>query len=122
MSNENKPQLDFSSQDGGIPPHQQPYRWLILALLWLLYFSFGVVTRSPSPLVTPIIRDLQMSYGQMGFVLGSWQMNYIVFAIAAGIIMDRWGIRRSILLGALVTGLSVLLRSLLNELRNAEKN
>jgi cyanate permease len=96
---------------GDVPPHQQHYRWLILALLWLLYFSFGVVTRSPSPLVTPIIRDLQMSYGQMGFVLGSWQMTYIVFAITAGVIMDRWGIRRSIFFGALVIGLSAVLRS-----------
>jgi len=94
-----------------IAPHQQPYRWLILALLWLLYFSFGVVTRAPSPLVTPIIRDLDMSYGQMGFVLGSWQMTYIVFAIGAGVIMDRWGIRRSLFLGALVIGLSAALRA-----------
>lgn len=94
-----------------VPLHQQPYRWFILLLLWLLYFSFGVVTRSPSPLVTPIIHDLHMTYSQMGFVLGSWQMTYIVFAIAAGIIMDRWGIRRSILFGALVIGLSALLRS-----------
>ena len=95
-----------------VPPHQRPYRWLILALLWLLYFAFGVVTRSPSPLVTPIIRDLQMSFGQMGFVLGSWQMTYIVFAIAAGVIMDRWGIRRAIFFGALVIALSAVLRSM----------
>jgi MFS transporter, CP family, cyanate transporter len=94
-----------------IAPHQRPYRWLILVLLWLLYFSFGVVTRSPSPLITPIIQDLKISYGQMGFVLGSWQMVYIIIAIAAGIIMDRWGIRKSIFLGALVIGLSSLLRS-----------
>ncbi len=83
----------------------------MLALLWLLYFSFGVVTRSPSPLVTPIMRDLEMSFAQMGFILGSWQMTYIVLAIAAGVIMDRWGIRRSIFFGALVIGLSAVLRS-----------
>lgn len=106
-------QLDSVSSDtsADIPPHQRPYRWLILALLWLLYFSFGVVTRSPSPLVTPIIQDLKMSYGQMGFVLGSWQMTYIALAIFAGVIMDRWGIRRSIFVGALVIGLSAVLRS-----------
>ena len=98
-------------ESAGVPPHQQPYRWFLLLLLWLLYFSFGVVTRSPSPLVTPIIRDLQMTYSQMGLVLGSWQMIYIVFAIAAGIIMDRWGLRRAILFGAVVMGLSALLRA-----------
>lgn len=106
-------QLDRVTRDysSNVPPHQQRYRWLILALLWLLYFSFGVVTRSPSPLITPIIRDLEMSYGQMGFVLGSWQMTYIILAIAAGVLMDRWGIRRSIFLGALVIGISTILRS-----------
>ena len=24
-------------------PYQEPYRWVMLALLWLLYFSFGLV-------------------------------------------------------------------------------
>ena len=91
--------------------HQMPFRWVMLALLWLLYFSFGVVTRSPSPLITPIIEDLKMSYGQMGFVLGSWQMTYIVLAIMAGIIMDRWGIKKSIFAGALIIGLSAILRA-----------
>ncbi len=91
--------------------HQMPFRWVMLALLWLLYFSFGMVTRSPSPLITPIINDLKMSYGQMGFVLGSWQMTYIVLAIMAGIIMDRWGIKKSIFVGALIIGLSAILRS-----------
>lgn len=47
----------------------------------------------------------------MGMVLGAWQMTYIVFAIAAGMIMDRWGIKRSIFFGALVIGLSSVLRA-----------
>ena len=47
-----------------------------------------------------------MSFAQLGFILGSWQMTYIVLAIAAGVIMDRWGIRRSIFCGSLVIGLS----------------
>ena len=82
----------------------------MLGLLWLLYFAFGLVIRSMSPLITPVLRDLNMSYGQMGFVLGSWQMTYIAFAILAGVIMDRWGIRNSIFLGTLVMGLSISLR------------
>ena len=99
------------SSTANIELHKMRYRWVMLGLLWLLYFSFGVVTRSSSPLVTPIIRDLGMSYGQMGFVLGSWQMTYIVLAIMAGIIMDRWGIKKSIFAGALIIGLSAILRA-----------
>jgi cyanate permease len=96
------------------PTAEDPYRWVMLGLLWLLYFAFGIVVRSISPLVTPILRDLGMSYGQMGFVLGSWQMTYIAFAILAGVIMDRWGIRNSIFFGTLVMGLSISLRFFAN--------
>jgi len=92
-------------------PYSHPFRWVMLALLWLIYFSFGLVSRSPSPMVTPIIRDLNMSHGLMGFVMGSWQMTYILVAVFAGLILDRWGIRKSIFVGALIIGLSALLRA-----------
>jgi cyanate permease len=38
-------------------------------------------------------------------------MTYIVLAIMAGIIMDRWGIKKSIFAGALIIGLSATLRA-----------
>jgi hypothetical protein len=47
----------------------------MLALLALLYASFGLVTRSVAPLVTPILRDLQITYSEMGLILGSWQLT-----------------------------------------------
>jgi len=37
------------------------YRWVMLLLLWLLYIAFGLVARSITPLVTPILNDLRMS-------------------------------------------------------------
>jgi MFS transporter, CP family, cyanate transporter len=92
-------------------PHTHPYRWVMLTLLWLIYFSFGLVARSPSPLVTPIIKDLNVTFGQMGFILGSWQMTYILVAVMAGVILDRWGIRKSIFVGVLIIGLSASLRA-----------
>ena len=87
-----------------------PYRWVMLALLWLLYTSFGIVSRSIFPLVTPILADLELSYSQMGLILGSWQLTYIFAALVAGTILDRWGIRKSIFVGAIVIGLSASLR------------
>ena len=89
---------------------QAGYRWVMLGLLWLLYFNFGLVFRSLSPLVTPILKDLHMSYGQMGLVLGSWQFTYLIFAVLAGIMIDKWGVRKSLFLGSLVIGLSAGLR------------
>ena len=88
----------------------ESYRWVMLALLWLLYAAFGLVSRSISPLITPILKDLDMSYGQMGLVLGSWQMTYIAVAVVAGVIIDKWGVRKSLLVGVVVIGLSAALR------------
>ncbi len=86
------------------------YRWIMLLLLWLLYIAFGLVARSITPLVTPILNDLRMSYSQMGFILGSWQLTYILVALVAGAILDRWGVRKSIFAGALIIGLSASIR------------
>jgi cyanate permease len=86
------------------------YRWVILALLWLLYVAFGLIQRAIAPLVTPILADLDLSYTQMGFILGSWQLTYIAAAIVAGALIDRWGIRKSLLAGTIFLGLSSALR------------
>jgi len=89
---------------------QSRYRWIMLFLLWLLYIAFGLVARSITPLITPILNDLRMSYSQMGFILGSWQLTYILVALVAGAILDRWGVRKSIFAGALIIGLSASIR------------
>ena len=86
------------------------YRWIILSIVWLLYAAFGLNMRSISPLVTPILSDLRMSHGEMGLILGSWQFVYIPFSIAAGIAMDRWGIRKTLFAGALIMAVSEGLR------------
>ncbi|MFC2007846.1 CynX/NimT family MFS transporter [Chloroflexota bacterium] len=91
-------------------PYQQGYRWVILALLCLAYFAFVVIARCISPLVTPILEDLNISYSQMGMILGSWQLTYIVVAIIAGTIIDRLGLRKALFVGIAIVGLSGILR------------
>lgn len=82
----------------------------MLALAWLIYATFGLISRSIAPLITPILKDLGMSYGQMGLILGSWQLTYIAVAIVAGAIIDKWGIRKSLFAGTVIIGLSAVLR------------
>ena len=57
----------------GIEPYQMQYRWVMLALVWLLYCSFGLVARSIVPLITPILEGLNISYSNMGIILGAGQ-------------------------------------------------
>jgi predicted MFS family arabinose efflux permease len=70
-------------------PQLSSYQWIMLALLALLYASFGLVTRSMAPLVTPILRDLRMSYSEMGLILGSWQLTFMGGSIVAGMFLDN---------------------------------
>jgi sugar phosphate permease len=83
---------------------------VILSLLWLLYAAFGLIQRAIAPLVTPILADLDLSFTEMGLILGSWQLTYIGAALVAGTVIDRWGVHKSLLAGAAILGLSSALR------------
>ena len=88
-----------------------PYRWVVLCGVWLIYFSFGLTVAALGPLVTPITDDLNMTFSEMGTVLGAWPLVYILAALPCGFLIDRIGPRRGLLIAALIMGLSGLLRS-----------
>src|SRR3546814_3725857 len=66
-------------------------RWVLLFGVWLVYLCFGMTTVSLAPVIGPITRDLGLSHGAMGSVLGIWQLVYIVAAIPCGALLDRLG-------------------------------
>jgi cyanate permease len=86
----------------------------MLALVWLLYVCFGMVTQSLAPLVTPVRADLGLSYTQVGIILGAWPLAYVMVAAIAGSMMDRVGVRASLGIGILMVALSAVLRGLAN--------
>ena len=94
------------------PPQKAESRnpWVLLGAAWLLYVAFGVGNRAISPLVSPILADLNISYGQMGLILGAWQFTYIFVAVFLGVLIDRFGAGRCLTIGGFIMGLSLLLR------------
>jgi cyanate permease len=86
------------------------YSYLMLALGWLIYFSFGLINTAIAPLVSPIMRDLNLTYTQMGIITGAWQLLYIFSAQPLGMIIDRFGVFRSLFLGSLIVSISALMR------------
>ena len=64
------------------------YRWVMLAGVWLAYFSFGVVQGGIPPLIGPVSEDLGLNRSTMGTVLGAWPLIYILTAIPAGALLD----------------------------------
>ncbi len=87
-------------------------RWLMLAGVWCLYFSFGLAVTGLAPLVSVIVDDLKMSHTAMGGVLGAWQLVYVFSAVPCGALLDRLGPRRALFIGALLVAASSLARSL----------
>ncbi|MCC6174589.1 MAG: MFS transporter [Chloroflexi bacterium] len=83
----------------------------MLALSWSVYFGFGLVSTSLAALITPIRRDLGLSYSEVGVILGAWQLVYIVVAYPAGLFVDTLGTRRAVALGVALVALSALGRS-----------
>lgn len=102
--------ISRSPNDAISPPSHE--RWFILAGVWLVYFCFGIVMVSMAPLVTPISKDLEISNSTMGLILGAWPLTYIVAALPAGILLDRFGARSMLFLAAFIIAMSAVARSL----------
>ena len=83
----------------------------MLGGVWLIYFGFGLLSAAMAPLVDPIGRDLGLSHTTMGAILGAWPLVYIAAAAPCGAFVDRFGLRWSLLLAALVIAASGGLRA-----------
>jgi CP family cyanate transporter-like MFS transporter len=108
---------DWTSSEGfadietpGFSPSSHPYRWVMLAGAWLIYFCFGLTFTALAPLVRPISQELGLSHSEMGLVLGSWSLVYIASAVPCGALLDRFGPRRALFAAAMIMGLSGCLR------------
>ena len=75
------------------------YRWWLLGALCGIYIGFGLVSTSLAPLVGVISDDLGLSRAQMGTILGAWQLMYLGWAVPAGRLLGRVGMRWGLLLG-----------------------
>jgi cyanate permease len=84
----------------------------MLAAVCLLYYCFGLTMVSLAPLVGAITQELGLSHSAMGGVLGAWPLVYIATAIPCGMVMDRIGPRRALFAGALIVGISGVMRGL----------
>ena len=83
----------------------------MLGGVWLIYFGFGLLAVAMAPLIDPISRDLGLSYTTMGAILGAWPLVYIVAAAPCGAFVDRFGLKWSLFLAALVIAASGGLRA-----------
>lgn len=86
-------------------------RWLLLLGLWLCYFAFGAIAASLAPLVPLIQAELAINHAAMGSIMGAWQFVYIGAAIPAGMLLDRLGGTRALVIGVAFVALSAFGRA-----------
>lgn len=89
-----------------------PYRWAILAGVWLVYYSFSLTIFGLAPVVHRITAELGIGNAAMGSVLGAWPLVYIASAIPCGAFLDRVGAWRGLFIAASIIALSGALRGL----------
>jgi predicted MFS family arabinose efflux permease len=70
--------------------------WLLLVLAWAANF---VIRIGFSALLPPIIADLGLSYTRAGVLAGAFFWAYMAMQIPAGLLGDRFGRRRILLIG-----------------------
>lgn len=70
--------------------------WLLLILAWTTNFMIRV---GFSALLPPIIAELGLSYTRAGVVAGAFFWAYVAMQVPAGLLGDRFGHRRVLVLG-----------------------
>ena len=70
--------------------------WLLFVLAWAANFAIRV---GFSALLPPIIRELELSYTQAGALASAFFWAYIALQIPSGLLGDRFGRRRVLMLG-----------------------
>src|SRR5262249_18140656 len=89
---------------------------VVLGLLCLMYFITYVNRQNMATAGGDIIRDLHLTRGQLGQVIGSFGVTYAIFQILGGWLGDRWGARRTLFICGLVWAAATALTGLVEGL------
>jgi FHS family L-fucose permease-like MFS transporter len=84
----------------------------LLWVLFLAYFTFGMITNVLGVVIPEVIREYQLSLFAAGFLAFAFFLAYGVCSIPTGLLMDRFGARPMVLLGVLLMAAGCLVVSL----------
>ncbi|MEW6261774.1 MAG: MFS transporter [Thermodesulfobacteriota bacterium] len=87
------------------PDHRPKWRpqFTVLLLMWLVYGCFYLNKLNLAPVIPLIIADLGLSHAQVGLYSAAFFALYCVTQIPWGYLSDRWGPRKVISLGGLIS-------------------
>ena len=74
-------------------------RWIVLALVFVTRISMGFQFQSVASVAPLMIADLGLSYAQLGTLIGLYMLPGAFFALPGGVIGQRFGERRVVVVG-----------------------
>lgn len=87
-------------------------RWRVLAILTAARTSLGFQFQSIASVSSDVVPALELSYAELGFLIGLYFLPGIAFALPAGAASRRFGDKRLILFGLMVMTLGAFACSL----------
>ncbi|MFQ5997794.1 MAG: nitrate/nitrite transporter [Candidatus Bathyarchaeia archaeon] len=89
---------------------ERRYRWVILALLFVTFFTLILHWIGFAPLLPAIKNALGISFSEIGFLAATVSFAYMVMGIVGGILYDRFNARWLLRIGFVVAGVAALAR------------
>ncbi|MDO4176403.1 MAG: MFS transporter [Bacillota bacterium] len=88
------------------------YRWVILITTMPIIVATEMMWLSFSPIASVIAEHYNVSTAAVDLLATSYMLMFIVFAIPSSFVIDKFGFRRSLLIGATLTGVFGLTRAI----------
>jgi MFS family permease len=92
-----------------------PYRWIVLAVFMLINLAIQVLWISYAPITGPAAAYYGVSDLQIGFLAMSFMIAFIPLALPVAWVIDTYGFRLAVSIGAGMMGLFGVLRGLAGE-------
>jgi cyanate permease len=86
-----------------------PYRWVMEGLLVLALLSQTLVWLAPAAVLTPIVKDLNISLGAAGLMISIIALCVAIFAFAGALIAGRLGVLRTMICGVWAMAIGTVL-------------
>ncbi|MDR1176368.1 MAG: MFS transporter [Treponema sp.] len=90
------------------------YRWVILGIACIAIFAPNYAQYQLPPLATQIIHDLQLTPSRFSGIFTAPMIPAIFLSIAAGLLADKFGVKRVIAVGLLISAAGTWLRIMSN--------
>lgn len=102
----------YPAENPSRPEPPRAYRWFVLLIISLPMFGNYYIYDSINPLTDIFQRQLGFSDSQIGWLNSSYSVAAVVTLLLGGIIIDRLGVKKAILLFSSVCAVAALLSAI----------